>query len=100
MIPHSDSLGKALTLINYFDRLGRTPRPAEGRRDRAEKIAGVMLQETAEAVFAELLARPVLFVDEANLLESLAERLEQPVRWRHNRLNMDGWKEGRYDIIT
>lgn len=94
----SPALAKALGIINYTDALQRQRRPVGSRRNKAEKVAGIMLEATANAVYLELLQRPVLWKDESDLLESLASRLGKPVDFYHLKLEVDArWKAGRYD---
>lgn len=82
----SPQLEHALALINYErgDTRGK-PTPVHKRTEHAGRIAGVMALDTAQTVYSELLALRGgwLFKDEADLLQGLAERLGQPVGWRH-----------------
>jgi hypothetical protein len=95
----SAQLEKALNLINYErgDQKGKASPPGT-RTEYAKRVAGVMLPETAETVFAELLALRGgwLFKDEADLQEALAARFDKPLMWRHWH-DKTGVKEGRHD---
>ena len=79
----SPELEKALRLINYVT--GNRPRPPQLRRSQAQFVGGKQVtDETARKLYAELLTLRggVLFKDEADLLEAIAQRLGEPLRWR------------------
>lgn len=95
----SPQLEKALNLINYERGDPRGPTtPPQKRTAYAERVAGVMVPETAQTVYSELLTLRSgwLFSDEADLLAALAVRLDRPLGWRHWDGN-DQIKEGRYN---
>ena len=93
----SPQLEKALLLINYErgDAKGKAT-PVHKRTAYAKSVAGVMLPETAHAVYSELLLLRGgwLFKDEVDLQAALAERLDKPLTWRH--FNGYEVKEGRH----
>lgn len=100
----SYKLIKALNIINYSDKACRIPRPPEGRRGKAQKVAYELLKEdTAEELYTELLTfrNGYLFKDEADLLEFVAERLGKPLQWR-NKVLWDGesWGGGRKTLCN
>lgn len=94
----SPVLEKALLLIN-FERGDphKAPTPPQKRTEYAARVAGVMVPETAQAVYSELLVLRGghLFKDEADLLQALAVRLEKRLAWRHYDCKLDVIKEGR-----
>lgn len=94
----SPALEKALDLINHERGDPRGPAtPPTKRTEYAERVAGVMVPETAQSVYSELLGLRGgnLFKDEADLLAALAVRLARPVGWRHYDCVTDVIKEGR-----
>lgn len=94
----SPALEKALLLINHErgDPRGPATQPQK-RTEYAQRVAGVMVPETAQGVYSELLALRGgwLFKDEADLLDALAVRLARPVDWRHYDCVTDRVEEGR-----